>query len=173
MPALSMTTSLREIDLSDGGVRRAIAEMLPSAARSKCPNGGVVPAELLEEVVHESSVRNVADLVLELAVILTDGHFAGEVEIDTSAVELVPEPDTEGVLRILVRAGLDLRGWLAERETLAMLHEWYVQYQVAGTLHSERQLTELHEELSWVEEHGGQRSRREKISAASASTPAR
>ena len=187
-----MDTPLDEVDLADRRVRKVLGELLPRAARLKCFGGEAVPIEMIKEVASSDSAETVEDLVLELAVMLTDGHFAEEVAIDTSAVRLVPapfdrevsddlqwarlafdfsrpdwtvvvslralweasEPDPEGVLRILVRAGLDFRGWLAEERTRAMLHEWYVQYQVAGALHSERQLAELHEELNWVEERG-------------------
>jgi len=54
---------------------------------------------------------------------------------------------TEGVLCILVPAGLDLHGLLAEERVRAMLHQWYVQFQVAGSLPSEHQLAELRKSL--------------------------
>lgn len=192
MTPLSLSESLSEVDLADSQVRRELAEMLPSTAQSKCSDSGAVPAELIEEVTGGDGTGTIGDLVLELTIMLTDGHFAEEVVIDTSAVELVPAafdremsddpqwarlsfdlsrpdwtvvvglralqeasaPGPEGVLCILVQAGLDFRGWLAEERTRAMLHEWYVQYQAAGTLHSDRQLAELHEELTWIEERG-------------------
>lgn len=166
--------------------------MLPQGARLECP-GGLAPAELLEEIASGVGAQTVGDLVLELAITLTDGRFAAQVEIDASAVELVPAPlnrqirdgaqwarlafdfsrpdwtvivslralseqtpepeeRTEGLLSILVRPGLDFRGWLAENPVRAMLHKWYQEYQLSGVLNSERQLAELHEELGWVEE---------------------
>lgn len=189
-----MDTALNEIDLTNTRVRKSLIELLPAAAQLKCPGSDAVPAEVIKQAASGSCIKTVGDLVLELAVLLTDGSFCERVEIDTSAVDLVPvafdrevsedlqgarlafdlsrpdwtvivslqalekapdpEPDKEGILRILVRTGLDFRGWLAEERTWTMLHEWYVQYQVAGTLYSERQLAELHEELRWVEERG-------------------
>lgn len=189
-----MDILLDEVDLTNTRVRKALIELLPAAARLKCSGSDAVSVEVIKQAASGSCIKTVGDLVLELAVMLTDGSFCERVEIDTSAVELVPvafdrevseetlgarlafdlsrsdwtvivslqalekapdlEPDKQGILRILVRTGLDFRGWLAEERTQAMLHEWYVQYQVAGTLHSERQLAELHEELIWVEERG-------------------
>lgn len=194
MEPLSTDTALNEVDLTNTRVRKALTDLLPAAARFKCFCSDGVPAEVLKELANGKNSETVGDLVLELAILLTAGDFAEEVEVDTSAVELVPalfdhegaeesewarlafdlsrpdwtvvvslqalpiapepEPESEGVLRILVHAGLDFRGWLSEERTRAMLHEWYVQYQVAGALHSERQLAELHQELNWVEERG-------------------
>ncbi|HVQ57336.1 MAG TPA: hypothetical protein VMS60_00375 [Solirubrobacterales bacterium] len=169
-------------------------EMLPRGVRAGCP-GGLAPAALIEEIANSVGAQTVGDLVLELTIALTNGDFADHVDIDASAVELVPaslnrqmsegaqwarlaldlshpdwtvvvslralpehapepEESTEGVLSILVRPGLDFRGWLAEKPTRAMIHKWYLQYQLSGVLNSERQLAELHEELSWVEERG-------------------
>lgn len=140
-----------------------------------CANNEALSVGLIEEAVGGVKAGTVADLVLELAILLTGGTFAEEVEIDTSSVDLLPdqdarlvfdlgrpdwtvgvslqaleeapESDTEGVLGIFVRAGFDFRGWLAKERTRAMLHEWYVQHQISGTLHYERQLAELREEL--------------------------
>jgi len=55
--------------------------------------------------------------------------------------------DTKGVIQILVPADLDFHGWLAEERARAMLHEWYVQHQIAGSLPSEHQLAELRSSL--------------------------
>lgn len=194
MRSLSLDTLLDEVDLSNTRVRKALIESLPAAARLKCSGSDAIPVEVIKQAAGGGCIRTVGDLVLELAVLLTDGRLCERVEIDTSTVELVPvafdrevsedphgarlafdlsrpdwtvvvslqalekvpdpEPDKGGILRILVGAGLDFRGWLAEERTRTMLHEWYVQYQVAGTLHSERHLAELHEALSWIEERG-------------------
>ena len=170
-----MDTFLNEIDFTNSQVRKVLTELLPSKARSKCAANEALPAELIEEVVAGVKAGAVADLVLELAILLTGGSFAEEVEIEMSSVDLAPDqgaqlvfdlrrPDwtvgvslhtleeppesgTEGVLATLVHAGFDFRGWLAEERPRAMLHEWYVQHQISGTLHSGRQLAELREEL--------------------------
>lgn len=193
MSLLPRNTLLSEVDLRNRQVRKVIVEMLPQVAKSRCCSG-VAPLDLVDEIASGVGAQTIEDLLLELAILLTNGRSVQQVEIDTSAVELVPAaldrelredphwarlvfdlsrpdwtvivslqalqeasetaPRTPGAIRILVRTGLDFRGWLSEERTREMLHQWYVQYQVAGSLHSERQLAELHEELSWVEERG-------------------
>lgn len=182
MTPLSMNSSLTAVDLTDTEVCKRIAEMLPVTGDPNYLDGANL-LELIRETGEKVNVGTVADLVLELAIVLTGGCIVRAVEIDVSA--LAPEaetlgqgtpdgirwthldldlgrPDwtvavsigaqsegtepvagTDGVLRVRVRADRDLRGWLTEEVTRAVLHGWYVQYQTSGILPSDRQMTQL------------------------------
>jgi hypothetical protein len=169
--SLPSPTSLEMIDFRSFHVRRRLAEKLPALARARFGDGSAVPVELVEELADDSGVHTVGDLVLEIAIHLTEGHFADQVRIDSSGIDLAfppgPQPFTgsllpslaidlsrpdwvvevrlefprgasgaaaQGVIHLPVPLNLDLRDWLSQAETKALLHGWYVRYQVGGDL---------------------------------------